>query len=120
MPLPTDPANLQRGREAEAQAYAYLCAQGLTPLAQNYRTRTGEIDLIMKEREVLVFVEVRFRARADFGGAAETIDIAKQRRVRSAAEGFLQAHPAYARCACRFDVVALDRGRIEWLRDAFQ
>lgn len=117
--MPKEPANPQRGHDAEVQAQRYLSAHGLRPLAHNYRTRYGEIDLIMQEQDALIFVEVRLRNRADFGAAAETVTPAKQRRIRAAAAQFLQEHPQHAQRACRFDVVAFDRERIQWLRDAF-
>lgn len=109
-----------RGSKAEARACAYLQARGLELLARNFRTRNGEIDLVMRDRTTLVFVEVRYRYSAAFGTAGESITATKQARVRHAAEHFLQQHPAYRDCACRFDVVACDEQATEWLTDAFQ
>lgn len=107
------------GQAAERLAAAWLERHGLRILARNYRCRTGEIDLIAQDGDTLVFVEVRLRRSAAFGGAAASVHSAKQRRLLSAARHYLmdKAEPP-----CRFDVIvldALDEARIEWLRDAF-
>lgn len=110
-----------RGRDAEQRAFEYLIAQGLTPVARNYRAPGGEIDLIMRQREVLVFVEVRFRRQARFGSAAESVNRAKQARLRLAAEHYLQRNTRHQSFACRFDVVALDgETGLQWLQNAFE
>ena len=112
------------GDAGEARALAHLLAQGLTLVQRNYRVargpnaRGGEIDLIMRDRDgTLVFVEVRSRGSGDFGGAAASVSVAKQRSLVLAARHYL----ARLRTAppCRFDVVAMDGDRIEWLRAAF-
>jgi putative endonuclease len=112
------------GDAGEARALAHLLAQGLTLVQRNYRVargpnaRGGEIDLIMRDRDgTLVFVEVRSRGSGDFGGAAASVSVAKQRSLVLAARHYL----ARLRTAppCRFDVVAIDGDRIEWLRAAF-
>lgn len=106
------------GQSAEDQASAYLQARGLRLVQRNYRVRGGEIDLIMRAADAsLVFVEVRARSSGDFGGAAGSIDARKRRRIVLAARHFLARLPAEP--ACRFDVVALDAGRLEWLPGAF-
>jgi putative endonuclease len=112
------------GDAAEARALAHLQAQGLTLVERNYRlargprARGGEIDLILRERDgTLVFVEVRSRGSATQGGAAASVTAAKQRSLILAAQHFLlrlQRVPP-----CRFDVVAIDGERIEWLQGAF-
>jgi len=107
------------GAQAEALAAAYLQGQGLRLLQRNYRCRLGEIDLVMADGPVLVFVEVRLRRNADFGGAAASITAAKRQRILRAARHYLSGRPEPA---CRFDVVLLDAlaaDRIEWIRDAF-
>jgi len=111
----------QAGDAAEERALAHLADSGLRLLARNYRTPGrggGEIDLVMRDRDgTLVFVEVRRRASSAFGGAAGSVGGVKQRRIVFAARHYL------ARLAqqppCRFDVVALEAGRIEWLQAAF-
>jgi putative endonuclease len=106
------------GGEAEERAAAYLAERGLAIVARNFRTRLGEIDLIAREDETLVFVEVRLRRSGSFGGALESITPAKQRRIRAAAAQYLQRLGREPRC--RFDVVALDGGEPRWLRAAFE
>lgn len=112
------------GDEAEAQALAHLERQGLTLVRRNYRvargprSRGGEIDLILRDRDgTLVFVEVRSRKGTGFGGAAGSISLSKQRSIVLAAEHFLLhlASPP----PCRFDVVTIEGARTEWLRAAF-
>src|SRR4051812_3764951 len=78
-------ATPRSGERAEAIAAQYLVAQGLVIVARNYRTRRGEIDLIARDGDTLVFVEVRMRSRADFGGAAASVTLAKRERWIAAA-----------------------------------
>lgn len=106
-----------RGAEAETQAAEYLVRRGLKPLARNYRCRGGEIDLVMADGPVLVFVEVRARKVSSFGGAAESITATKQARIILAARHYLARHGLDA--PCRFDAVLLDGGELAWLRNAF-
>ncbi|WP_420996068.1 YraN family protein [Cupriavidus sp. 30B13] len=112
-----------RGARAEARALAYLERQGLALVVRNYRCKGGEIDLVMREADgTLVFVEVRERASRAFGGAAASVTPAKQRRILLAAAHFLAAREADAPgpdAGCRLDVVALEPGRLEWIRGAF-
>jgi len=112
------------GRHAEQQALQYLQGRGLRLLERNFRSRYGEIDLIMREADCLVFIEVRYRRRRDYGGAAASVDGNKQARLVSTALYYLQRHPGSAQQPTRFDVVALtelnDTTNIEWIRDAFQ
>lgn len=108
-----------RGREAEALAAAFLERQGLRVLTRNYRIRGGELDLVCRDGQTLVFVEVRLRTQAGFGGAAASITAGKRRRLILAARHYLLRHPE---APCRFDCVLLDRldpAAIVWLRDAF-
>ena len=107
----------EKGRAAEDLAADYLLAKGYTLITRRYTTKNGEIDLIARDREVLVFVEVRLRRNRAFGTAAESITAAKRRRLRLAARHYL------ARLGreppCRFDAVLLDAlatANIEWLR----
>lgn len=113
---------MDTGKDAERLARSYLEDQGLRWVASNYRTKRGEIDLIMRDGVLLVFIEVRYRRTADFGGACASVNSHKQRRLIAAAEHYLQqtTHPP----ACRFDILGIegkaDRPAIEWIRDAFQ
>ena len=111
----------EAGDAAEDRALAHLLASGLRLLARNYRTPGrggGEIDLVMREPGgTVVFVEVRKRASRAFGGAAASIGHVKQRRIVFAARHFLMRLAQQP--PCRFDVVSVEAGRIEWLRGAF-
>lgn len=118
-----------RGNAVEQAARAHLLRAGLEPVAANASYRLGELDLVMLDRErdgaqVLVFVEVRYRASASHGGGAASIDGRKRRRIVRAAELFLLAHPRWADTPCRFDVIDA-RGDpaapdFDWIRDAFR
>jgi len=106
------------GRAAEAIAADHLRGRGIAIVERNVRSRHGEIDLVARDGETLVFVEVRLRRPGRFGSAAESVDAGKQARMVAAAREYL------ARLArtppCRFDVVlldALDASRVEWRRD---
>lgn len=111
----------QAGDAAEDAALAYLQQAGLRLLARNYRTPGrggGEIDLIMRATDgTCVFVEVRWRKNASHGGAAASVSALKQRRIVFAARHFLLRLNALP--PCRFDVVAVEAGAIEWLQGAF-
>ncbi|HSV47943.1 MAG TPA: YraN family protein [Ramlibacter sp.] len=115
------PTTKQAGDAAEARALAHLAAAGLRLVARNYRTPGrggGEIDLIMRDRAgTLVFIEVRRRASRAYGGAAASVGGVKQRRIVFAARHFLMRLPAPP--PCRFDVVAVEEDRIEWIQAAF-
>jgi putative endonuclease len=114
-----------RGDAAEDRALAWLQARGLDLVQRNYRVaggpsmRGGEIDLVMLAPDgTLVFVEVRARAAgSDHGGAAASVGRGKQRRVIRAAQHYLLGVPVLP--PCRFDVLAIDGERIEWLQAAF-
>ena len=109
---------MNNGAQAEQQAARYLQQQGLKPVAQNYRSRFGEIDLIMRDGATLVFVEVRLRRSANFGGAAASIDAHKQQRLIRTAQQYLAglAHIP----PCRFDAVLMDASGVQWLKNAFE
>jgi putative endonuclease len=113
-----------RGARIEALARDFLQRQGLTPVAANANYRGGELDLVMRDGETLVFVEVRYRRSAAFGGGAGSIGSAKRRKTVLAAELFLAGHREYARLPCRFDVIDAsgdaDAPDFAWLRDAFR
>lgn len=111
------------GDAFEERACAKLLEAGLTLVARNWHTRYGELDLVMREGNTLVFVEVRYRADASFGGAAASITARKRTRLIRAANGFLGRHAQYAQCACRFDVVTFEGDREDprgvWKKAAF-
>jgi putative endonuclease len=110
-----------RGAEAERQAQRHLERHGLKLVARNWRCPGGELDLVMRERDTLVMVEVRKRTRSDYGDAFESVHRHKRRRLVRAARMFLAGHPEYARSTVRFDVVAVDGAdAVEWLQAAFE
>ena len=117
------PLHLWRGNKAETTAENYLLSQGLHAISKNYRCRAGEIDLLMRDAETLVFVEVRYRSNPAFGTAAESITPRKIQRIRKTAEHYLQAHRKLAYLYMRFDVVAISeragKQDILWIKDAF-
>ena len=106
------------GDAAESLALRYLERQGLRLIARNFRCKAGELDLIMQDRQVLVFVEVRKRAGKNFGGAAASVTPAKQQRLIRAAQFYLLRYPQPP--ACRFDVVAIDGQELQWLKNAIE
>jgi len=117
MPLPNE-SGPAVGSVREEQARHYLEAQGLRLLDRNYRSRRGEIDLIMRDGDCLVFVEVRYRKSSAYGSPAETVTYGKRRRITAAAQQYLQQNPS--RLDCRFDILGLGAaGQVEWLKNAF-
>ena len=114
----------QRAGDVHEEAAArLLAARGLRLLARNLRCRHGEIDLAMREGDTLVLVEVRARRNGRYGGAAASINAAKQARLARAAACWLprlaRAHWAGATPAARFDAVVFEGGRPAWLRGVF-
>ncbi len=115
----------QFGREQESRATKYLRTRGLRLIDCNFRSRYGEIDLVMIEGSTLVFIEVRYRGGSQYGHAFETVTPSKQRRIRHTAATYLQCHSQYLHLNCRFDVIGLSgRGSsadpvITWIKNAF-
>ena len=117
--LRRDAITRKRGAAAEDLAALYLARNGLAVLEKNFRVRGGEIDLICRDGDSLVFVEVRLRSNTHYGGAAASITATKQRRIIQAARHWLAKHGEQF---CRFDCIlldALDESRIEWIKNAF-
>ncbi|MCB1877257.1 MAG: YraN family protein [Chromatiales bacterium] len=113
---------VDRGREAERLAADYLGSRGLRIIERNFHCRGGEIDLIAETGDELVFVEVRYRTRAGYGSAADSVTATKQRRIILAARHYLAHHPERASQAARFDVLAIDGAeplRFNWIVAAF-
>jgi putative endonuclease len=108
---------VQIGKEAEDRALNYLEQKGLRLIQRNYRSRFGEIDLIMRDGKTVVFIEVRYRRNRTFGGASHSITTQKQQRLLTTAEQFLQQHAP--RHPARMDVLALEGDDIEWIKNAF-
>ncbi|MGD8483941.1 MAG: YraN family protein [Thioalkalispiraceae bacterium] len=122
----------QIGDEAEKLACDYLTRQGLTLVERNYQIKGGEIDLVMRDDQHLVFIEVRCRNNRRFGSGAESVDARKQARLIKAATTYLQQHSAQTLQPARFDVMSISTAQpqtesssepqpeIEWIKDAFQ
>lgn len=110
------------GQLGEARAERWLRRRGLKPLARNWSCRHGELDLIMHDGEVLVFVEVRLRTPRGFGSGVDSVDARKQRKLIQAASIYLARNPRWSENPCRFDVVSLEGpdGEIGWIRNAFE
>ena len=118
LPRLFQPSNSQ-GVKSEKQALAYLQKQGLSLVCQNYYCRFGEIDLIMRDHDTLVFIEVRYRKNNDFGGALASISKRKQDKIIKTAKHYLAQleNEPY----CRFDAIAIDQQSPtpEWIQSAF-
>ena len=114
-----------RGSAAEALAAAYLEARGLTVLARNVRCKGGELDLVCRDGEFLVVVEVRQRARSEFGGALASVTRHKQRKIIRATGFLLRVSPRWRDCLLRFDVIGVNgvpdgAHDLVWIKDAFR
>lgn len=112
------------GARFEQLALEHMERAGLKLVERNYRTRFGELDLVMRDGATLVFAEVRYRRDVRFGGGAASVGVAKREKLTRAAQGFLQAHPRFASSPCRFDVIAFDGDAdapaFDWQRAAFE
>ncbi|NKC00955.1 MAG: YraN family protein [Pseudomonadales bacterium] len=98
----------------------FLRRHGLRLIEKNFHCRSGEIDIIMVEQRILVFVEVRYRSSKRFGGAAASVGHKKQQRLIKAADTYLLSKPEFTSWPARFDVVAIDHRNISWLKNAFE
>ena len=103
---PTSDSNTT-GAEIELATERWLKKQGLEPLQRNYRCREGEIDIIMLDKEHLVFIEVRYRKQNKYGDGLESVNWRKQQKLQKAAAHYLLQHTQYNNYPCRFDVVAV-------------
>lgn len=114
-----------KGDSFEFLAAQYLRGQGLTIVDRNYRCRCGEIDIIARHGQCLIFVEVRSRRNPRFASAAASVDLRKQRKLIKTAQFYLQQHPGLSTNSCRFDVIAFEprQSRTEpaptWIPGAF-
>ncbi len=109
------------GFAAEEQALQYLSTQGLKWVASNYRSRCGEIDLIMRDGSYLVFIEVRARSSMAFGGALASVTYSKRQKLIKTALFYLSAHRLHDKQAVRFDVVSIEGvpASVNWIKNAF-
>jgi putative endonuclease len=107
------------GASAEAAATSLLLQRGYDIVERNFRCAAGELDVVARDRGVLVFVEVRSRTDPDHGHAAEMVDAHKQRQVSRVAACYLAMRdPSYEEV--RFDVVAITGGEVELIQDAWR
>lgn len=116
----------KRGQWAERLAEEHLVCRGLKLVQRNYTCQLGEIDLIMREQNTIVFVEVRYRNSEQYGGGIESIDFFKQRKLQSTAMHYLQNHDKHHDHPCRFDAMILGNQHnsasdmtINWIKNAF-
>ncbi len=119
LPIKIKAKHLEQGNLAEHTAATFLQQQGLILLEKNFHSKYGEIDLVMREGDTLVFVEVRLRTSEQFGGAASSITLIKQQKLSRTAEQYLQLH---GDCNCRFDAILMqstDINAVEWIKNAF-
>ncbi|MCL4157394.1 UNVERIFIED_CONTAM: hypothetical protein GTU68_064803 [Idotea baltica] len=110
------------GNRAEKLACRYLNKQGLELVQKNYHCRYGEIDIVMRDDDYLVFVEVRHRKSMHYGGALASIDKRKQQKLRNTAEHYLNRYKK-TDAPCRFDILCvngdLNKPQIDWIKNAF-
>ena len=111
--------NVRKGREYEKRAGWYLEQEGLKILEYNYRCALGEIDIVAREEETLVFCEVKYRKDLHCGSAAEAVDPRKQRRIWRSALYYLTVH-GIGDVPCRFDVIGIEDGKISVTKNAFE
>jgi len=113
------------GEQLESVALHYLEAKGLKLVCRNFQCKLGEIDLVMRQGQLLVFVEVRYRRSERFGSAAETVDWRKQRKLVRTAQVYLNLQCLAQRTPCRFDIFGITRNpttqafRFDWIPNAF-
>ena len=108
------------GAYNEEIAAAYLRKQGLAVIERNYRVRTGEIDIIAKDGEYLVFCEVKYRSSKEAGGARYSISADKQRQIARVAKIYMAQKHISPETFCRFDCVLIDGKEIEYIKNAWQ
>jgi len=111
------PTSAEHGQAGENLAMNYLIKQGLTFVERNVSYRFGEIDLVMKKGKEWIFVEVKYRSKSQYGGAINALSSGQIKRLRRAAEHYIQLNNIDA--ICRFDLIAVDAGQIQWLPNAF-
>lgn len=114
-----------KGARYESLALKHLLNNGLVLIERNFYCRQGEIDLIMRDGNCLVFAEVRYRASNKFASAAHSVDERKQSKIARTAEMYLARKPELGQYRVRFDVIAFDnpdsdQGALQWIRDAFR
>jgi len=116
--------NRSKGKRYEALAEQHLRQHGCRIVQRNANFRLGELDLIVFDGSCLAFVEVRYRSHQNWGGALESVDWRKQRKLIRAAPLWLSRHPKLSNSTCRFDLVTIDSNQQPpqclWYKDAFR
>ena len=111
------------GANAENQCLIYLSDHGLKKLDKNFHSKMGEIDLIMEDKKTIVFVEVRYRSRQQYGTAIETVHFHKRKKIVLTAQYYLQKNSRLQKYNCRFDILGVstynDQLKFNWLKNAF-
>lgn len=107
------------GSKKEELAAAYLMDKGLNVLRKNYYFPGGEIDLVVKDEEYLVFTEVKYRRSASFGFPAEAVNKSKQKKMILGARMYLHEYRLPMETPCRFDVISICGDEITWMENAF-
>lgn len=112
------------GQLYEDHALDYLKTRGLRLVERNYHCPMGEIDLIMLDADMLVFIEVKYRRRSDYGNSIEQVTYRKRQKLVNSALLYLSSHPRYTNAPCRFDVVAISPGpdapEVNWISNAME
>ena len=114
------------GQREEQRVYEHLCTAGLKPLARNYRARGAEIDLVFRDGDMVVFVEVRARRAGSLVDGAASVSAGKRGRIVRGARWWRAEYSADPQRTCRFDVVSVtlaeseQPAQLDWIRDAFQ
>lgn len=110
----------QVGSEYETKAVLYLEQQGITILERNFRCRTGEIDIVAKDGEFVVFTEVKCRKTARSGSALQSVDWKKQRTICRTSDYYRMKNRIFENMPMRFDVVAIEGDEIHWIKNAYE
>lgn len=112
------------GKQAELQACQFLQTSGLFLLEQNFKCPMGEIDLIMQDKDEIVFIEVRLRSNLNYGDAVESVSQHKQKKILKTANLYLQKNNLFDKVNCRFDIIGIHPNlkidKIEWIKNAFE
>ena len=112
--------NRKQGNDFESLAADYLRRNGMKILQQNFYCKMGEIDIVARDGEYLVFVEVKYRKNRKAGSAAEAVGFNKMRKISRCADVYLMLHQASEYNNVRFDVVAIEEGHLSHFKNAFE
>lgn len=107
------------GDSAEELACNFLKKNKIKILERNFRVHTGEIDIIAREKDTIIFIEVKFRKNSNFGHPFESVTPTKQQKIIQTAQFFLQKHQTLSNYNCRFDVISIENSDINWIKNAF-